>query len=69
MVSGAPVKVETDASVVAEAREPLDHPGDLVGAGDCSAGPEVEDDGLAGWLTVAVFSFESMSSNFFPATL
>ena len=36
-VSGAPVKVETDASVVNEGSEPLDSPRDIVGAVDCSA--------------------------------
>ena len=44
-------------------------PGDLTGAGDCLAEPEVGDDGLSGWLTVAAFSFESISNIFFPAML
>ena len=36
-VSEAPNEVEIDASEVTEAREPLQHLGDLTGAGDFSA--------------------------------
>ena len=36
-VSEAPNEVEIDASEVIEAREPLEHLGDLTGAGDFSA--------------------------------
>ena len=36
-VSEAPNEVEIDASEVTEAREPLEHLGDLTGAGDFSA--------------------------------
>ena len=68
-VSGAPVKVETDALAVAGTREPLDRLGDLDGAGDCSAELVAEDVGLAGGLTVAAFSFESISIIFLPAML
>ena len=68
-VSGAPVKVETDTSVVAGACEPLDRLGDLGGAGDCSAELVAEDGGLAGGLMVAAFSFESISVIFLPAML
>ena len=60
-VSGAPVKVETDALGVTE---------DLAaGAGDCSAELVAEDGGLAGGLMVAAFSFESISVIFLPAML
>ena len=59
-VSGAPVKVETDTFVVA---------GDLGGAGDCSAELVAEDGGLAGGLTVAAISCESISVIFLPAML
>ena len=65
-VSGAPVQVETDASVVTEARE---HLGDLDGTGDCSAELVADDGGLAGGLTVEVISLESISVIFLPAML
>ena len=68
-VSGAPVKVETDTSVVAGACEPLDRLGDLGGAGDCSAELVAEGGGLAGGLTVAAISCESISVIFLPAML
>ena len=67
-VSGAPVEVELDASEVAGAGEPLDPLGDLVGAGDLPA-ELVEGDGLAGGLTVAALSLESISNIFVPAML
>ena len=69
-VSDAPVEVELDASEVTEGDGLAGGlPGDLTGAGDCLAEPEVGDDGLSGWLTVAAFSFESISNIFFPAML
>ena len=68
-VSGAPFKVETDTSVVAWTREPLDRLGDFDGAGDCSAELVAEDGGLAGGLTVAAISCESISIIFLPAML
>ena len=68
-VFGAPAKVETDASVVTVARKPLDRLGDLGGAGDSSAELVAEGVGLAGGLTVAAFSFESISIIFLPAML
>ena len=67
-VSGAPVEVELDASVVAGAGEPLDPLGDLDGAGDLPA-ELVEGGGLAGGLTVAALSLESISNIFVPAML
>ena len=66
-VSGAPV--ETDVLVVAEAREPLDRLEDFDGAGDCSAKLVAEGVGLAGGLTVAGISLESISVIFLPAML
>ena len=69
-VSDAPVEVELDDSEVTEGDGLAGGlPGDLTGAGDCLAEPEVGDDGLSGWLTVAAFSFESISNIFFPAML
>ena len=68
-VSEAPVEVELDASEVTEARDPLDRLGDLDGVGDCSAELVAEDDGLAGGLAVAAFSFKSISVIFLPAML
>ena len=69
-VSDAPVEVELDASEVTEGEGLAGGlTGDLAGAGDCSAEPVDEDDGLAGRLTVAAFSFESISNIFFPAML
>ena len=59
------MEVELDASEVAGAGEPL---GDLVGAGDLPA-ELVEGDGLAGGLTVAALSPESISNIFVPAML
>ena len=67
-VSGTPAKVETDTSEVAGAREPLDPVGDLDGAGELSA-ELVESGGLAGGLTVAALSPESISVIFLPAML
>ena len=68
-VSGAPVEVETDTSVVTEALEHLDLLGDLDGTGDCSAELVADDVGLAGGLTVEVISLESISVIFLPAML
>ena len=62
------MEVELDASVVAGAGEPLDPLGDLVGAGDLPA-ELVDGGGLAGGLTVAAFSPESISNIFVPAML
>ena len=68
-VSGAPVEVETDTSVVTEAREHLDLLGDLDGTGDCSAELVADDVGLAGGLTVVAISLQSISVIFLPAML
>ena len=65
-VSGAPVEVETDTSVVTEARE---HLRDLDGTGDCSAELVADDGGLAGGLTVVAISLQSISVIFLPAML